>query len=60
MSAHVGDTPLGCFLGWRFGLGRKLKHRCRLTFEQIGQEHHLAIGEFERIVMHPRPERSPS
>jgi hypothetical protein len=26
-SAHVSDAPLGCFLGWRFWLCRKLKHR---------------------------------
>jgi hypothetical protein len=30
-SAHVSDAPLGCFLGWRFWLCRKLKHRCLLT-----------------------------
>jgi hypothetical protein len=30
-SAHVSDALLGCFLGWRFWLCRKLKHRCLLT-----------------------------
>jgi hypothetical protein len=30
-SAHVSDAPLGRFLGWRFWLCRKLKHRCLLT-----------------------------
>jgi hypothetical protein len=30
-SAHVSDAPLGCFLGLRFWLCRKLKHRCLLT-----------------------------
>jgi hypothetical protein len=31
VSAYVNDTPLGYFLGWRFWLCRKLKHRCLLT-----------------------------
>jgi hypothetical protein len=30
-SAHVSDAPLGCLLGWRFWLCRKLKHGCLLT-----------------------------
>jgi hypothetical protein len=30
-SAHVSDAPLGCFLGCRFWLCRKLKHGCLLT-----------------------------
>ena len=30
-SAHVSDALLGGFLGWRFWLCRKLKHRCLLT-----------------------------
>ena len=30
-SAHVSDALLGSFLGWRFWLCRKLKHRCLLT-----------------------------
>jgi hypothetical protein len=32
-SAHVSDAPLGCFLGWRFWLCRKLEHSCLLTLE---------------------------
>jgi hypothetical protein len=30
-SADVSDALLGCFLGWRFWLCRKLKHCCLLT-----------------------------
>src|SRR5258708_37695090 len=53
-SAHVSDAPLGCFLGWRFWLCRKLKHRCLLPFAQICQENTGAIRKLEGIVMHPR------
>jgi hypothetical protein len=31
MSADINDARLGCFLGWRFWLCRKLKHGCLLT-----------------------------
>jgi hypothetical protein len=30
-SADVSDTPVGCFLGQRFWLCRKLKHGCLLV-----------------------------
>src|SRR6266478_4888096 len=53
-SAHVIDALLGCFLGWRFWLCRKLKHRCLLPFAQICQENTGAIRKLEGIVMHPR------
>src|SRR5215467_5428177 len=53
-SAHVNSAPLGCFLGWRFWLCRKLKHRCLLPFAQICQENTGAIRKLEGIVMHPR------
>jgi hypothetical protein len=53
-SAHVRDALLGCFLGWRFWLCRKLKHRCLLTLEYVCQENTGAIRKFERVVMHPR------
>jgi hypothetical protein len=36
------------------GLRRTLKHRCFLTFKHVSQQHHLPIGKFQRIMMHPR------
>src|SRR2546423_4154664 len=43
------------FLGFYFSRGnrlrRKLEHRCFLTFKQVGQQHHLALRKFQRIVM---------
>jgi hypothetical protein len=53
-SAHVSDAPLGCFLGWRFWLCRKLKHRCLLTLEYVRQENRGAVRKFECVMMHPR------
>ena len=38
VSADVYDAPLGCFLGRRLRLCRKLKHRCLLTLMQVRQE----------------------
>jgi hypothetical protein len=35
-------------------LRRKLEHRCFLTFKQVGQQHHLALRKFQRIVMRSR------
>jgi hypothetical protein len=65
-SAHVSDAPLGRFLGWRFWLCRKLKHRCLLALAQVRQENTGAIRKFECVVMHSRhifidfSERAPS
>ena len=46
------------FLGLRLGRGRrlhrKLEHRCFLTFKQVGQQYHLALRKFQRIVMRSR------
>jgi hypothetical protein len=53
-SAHVSDAPLGYFLGWRFWLCRKLKHRCLLTLDEFGQQDGLPIWKLERVMMHPR------
>src|SRR5215475_10312854 len=53
-SPDIGDAFLSFHLSRGRRLGGKLKHSCFLAFEQIGQEHHLAIRKFERIVMHPR------
>jgi hypothetical protein len=32
-------------------LRRKLEHRCYLALQQVSQQHHPAIREFQRIVM---------
>src|ERR1700730_12548209 len=46
------------FLDFYFSRGnrlrRKLEHRCFLTFNQVGQQHHLAVRKFQRIVMRSR------
>ena len=46
------------FLGFGFSrcdrLRRKLKHHCFLTLQHVGQQHHLSIGKFQRIVMRSR------
>ena len=46
------------FLGFDFRrcnrLHRKLKHRRFLPFEQVGQQYHLAVRKFQRIVMRSR------
>ena len=47
-------NPLGFYLGHRARLRRKLEHRCFLTFNQVGQQHHLAVRKFQRIVMRSR------
>jgi hypothetical protein len=55
----LGSTDMrNRLLGFRFGrcnsLRRKLKYRCFLTFQQIGQQHHLPVWKFQRIVMRSR------
>jgi hypothetical protein len=45
---------LGFGFSRRDRLRRKLKHRCFLTFQQIGQQHHLSIGKFQSIMMRSR------
>jgi hypothetical protein len=46
------------FLGFGFSrcdrLRRKLEHSCFPTFQHVGQQHHLPIGKFQRIVMRSR------
>jgi len=43
------------FWGFYFGrcdrLRRKLEHRGFLTFIKLGEQHHLSVGEFQRIMM---------
>jgi hypothetical protein len=39
-----------CFRGGN-RLRRKLEHRCFLTFQDVGQQHHLPIRKFQRIMM---------
>jgi hypothetical protein len=54
ISADVNDAPVGYFLGWRFWLCRKLKHRCLLTLDEFGQQDGLPIRKLECVMMHPR------
>src|ERR1700681_4195618 len=43
------------FLGFYFSRGnrlrRKLKHRCFLICKHVGQQRHLAVRKFQRIMM---------
>jgi hypothetical protein len=52
------------FLGFDFRrcnrLRRKLKHRRFLPFEQVGQQHHLAVRKIFRRRMAATPTRRPS
>src|SRR5258707_2134266 len=50
-SADVRDAFLGRGLGCASGLCRKLEHCCFLTFEQVSEEHDLAVWKFQSIVM---------
>src|SRR5712691_763605 len=42
-----------CFFVWH--AGRQLQHGRVLAFDHAGQQHDLAAGEFERVVMRVRP-----
>ena len=49
----IGDALLGLCLNCIGGLGRKLKHRGFLAFDELGQENRVPVGKFECIMMHP-------
>jgi hypothetical protein len=53
-STDVSNPYLGFDFGRGNWLGRKLEHRYFLTFKQVGQQHHLAVRKFQRIVMRSR------
>ena len=50
-STDVRNPLLGFHFGCGNGLCRKLKYRRLLTFIKLGQQHHLSIGKFQRIMM---------
>src|SRR6266536_4732234 len=51
MSADVGDALLGCRLGSGLGLRGKREESCLLPFTEPRQQHDLAIGELERVMI---------
>ena len=51
MSADVGDALLGCRLGSGPGLRWKREDSCLLPFTEPRQQHDLAIGELERVMI---------
>ena len=51
MSADVGDAPLGFRLGSGLGLRGKREDSCLLSFVEPRQQHDLAIGELERVMI---------
>jgi hypothetical protein len=53
-STDVRNPFFGFYFSRGDGLRRKLEHRCFLSFKQVGQQHHLALGKFQRIVMRSR------
>src|SRR6516162_4709476 len=54
MSAYVRDALLGFHLGSGLGLRGKREDRCLLPFAEPRQQHDLAIGELERVMMDVR------
>jgi hypothetical protein len=54
MSANVGDALLGFCLGSGLGLRGEREDSCVLPFIEPRQQHDLAIGEFERVMMDVR------
>src|SRR6266536_6301813 len=51
MSADVGDALLGFRLGSGLGLRGKREDSCLLPFIEPRQQHDLAIGELERVMI---------
>jgi hypothetical protein len=51
ISAHVGCAPLSLEFHAALWFGRQLKNCGLLTLTQRGQEHDLAIGKFQGVVM---------
>src|SRR6516165_3824048 len=51
MSADVGDALLGFRLGSGLGLRGKREDSCVLPFIEPRQQHDLAIGELERVMI---------
>src|SRR5262252_4774764 len=51
MSANVGDALLGFCLDSALGLRGKREDSCVLPFMELRQQHDLAIGELERVMI---------
>ena len=51
MSAYGGDALLGFHLRSGLGLRGKRKDSCLLPFAKPRQQHDLAIGELERVMI---------
>ena len=51
MSADVGNAPLGVRLGSGLGLRGKREDSCLLSFTEPHQQHDLATGELERVMV---------
>src|SRR5262245_52295024 len=51
MSANVGDALLGFCLGSALGLRGEREDSCVLPFAEPRQQHELAIGELERVMI---------
>jgi hypothetical protein len=51
MSADVGDALLGLRLASGLGLRGKREDSCLLPFTEPRQQHEVAIGELERVMM---------
>src|SRR6516165_9011876 len=51
MSANVGDALLGLCLGSGLGLHGEREDSCVLPFIESRQQHDLAIGELERVMI---------
>jgi hypothetical protein len=52
MSADIGDGLVGLHLGSGLGLRGKREDSCLLPFAEPRQQHDLAIGELERVMIH--------
>src|SRR6516225_3098425 len=52
MSAGIGDALLGLHLGSGLGLRWKREDSCLLPFAEPRQQHDVAIGELERVMIH--------
>src|SRR5258707_10329123 len=55
MSADVGDALLGFRFASGLGLRWKREDSCFLPFAEPRQQHDLAIGELERVMMKSLP-----
>src|SRR5262245_53650920 len=51
MSADVGDALLGSRLGSGFGPRGKREDSCVVPFMEPRQQHDLAVGELERVMI---------